>query len=77
VFPIKKGVLNINKVDIPAINYSKVEIDLEYSASNYYRTSSFLGIKILLEATDNLAGFIASIRLYVIDPLTSKDPITF
>ena len=74
---MEKDVLNINKVDIPAINHSNVEEDSECDASNYYHIGSFLGVKVLLEAMNDPVGLISSIRLYVINPLTSKDPVAF
>ena len=77
ICPIKKDILNVNKVDISAINHSNVKEDLEYSASNYCCIGSFLGVKMLLEAMNDPAGLISSLRLYVIDPLTNKDPMAF
>ena len=77
VCPMKKDILNVNKVDIPAINYSNIKEDLECDASNYYRIGSFLGVKMLLKAMNDPAGLISSIKLYVIDSLTSKNPVTF
>ena len=72
--PMEKGVLDINKVDIPAKDHGDVEIDPECCAPDYGRTGRFPGVKLLLEATDDPAGLKSSIRLNVIDPLASKDP---
>ena len=77
MYPIEKDILNVNKVDIPAINHSNIEEDLECDASNYCCMGSFPGVKVLLEATNDLVGLISSIRLYVIDLLINKDPIAF
>ena len=74
---IKKDILNVNKVDIPAINHSNVEEDLECGASNYYHMDSFPGVKVLLEAINDPVELISSIRLYIIYPLTSKNPMAF
>jgi len=74
---MEEGILDINKVDIPVEDHGDVEIDPECCAPDYCRLGSFLGVKLLLEATDDLAGLISSSWLYVIDPLASKDPKAF
>ena len=57
---MEEGILDINKVDILVKDHSDMEIDPEYYAPNYYWSGSFLGVKLLLEATDDLAELISS-----------------
>jgi hypothetical protein len=72
--PMEKGVLNIDKVDIPAKDHGDIEVDPEYYTPNYGRTGRLPGVKLLLKVTNNPAGLKSSIKLNIIDSLTNKDP---